>query len=178
MSKPRLLLHVCCAPCSTHVIDKLREDHELACFFYGPNIHPKEEYVRRVQESKGYCDEQGIEFIEGEYDAENWLEAVKGHEDDDEGGDRCRICYRYRLLKTGTVAKNNGYDLFTTTLTISPHKDAEVINSIGEGIDNEIGMRFLSENFKKKHGYQISVQMSREHGLYRQDFCGCVFSQR
>ncbi|MCK5291212.1 MAG: epoxyqueuosine reductase QueH [Thermoplasmata archaeon] len=178
MSKPRLLLHVCCAPCSTHVIEKLKEDYELGCFFYGPNIHPEEEYEKRLKESRGYCANQGIEFLEGNYDKEDWLQAVKGHENDVEGGDRCRICYRYRLLRTAETAKNEGYDLFTSTLTVSPHKDAAIINEIGEEIGRSTDIIFLSENFKKEHGYQISVQMSRDRGLYRQDYCGCVFSQR
>jgi predicted adenine nucleotide alpha hydrolase (AANH) superfamily ATPase len=178
MTKPRLLLHVCCAPCSTHVIEKLREDYELGCFFYGPNIHPEEEYEKRLKESREYCAAQGIEFLEGDYDSEVWLEAVKGHEDDEEGGGRCKICYRYRLQRTAEEAKNEGYDSFTTTLTVSPRKDADLINEIGEEIGESDDLTFITENFKKKHGYQISVQMSKDHGLHRQDYCGCVFSQR
>ncbi|MFQ5884417.1 MAG: epoxyqueuosine reductase QueH [Thermoplasmata archaeon] len=178
MTSSDLLLHVCCAPCSTHVIEKLRQYYDLTCYFYGPNIHPEEEYRRRAKEARDYCAGQGIAFMEGEYDVSSWLEAVKGHEEDEEGGDRCRICYRFRLQRTADMAKSEGYERFTTTLTISPHKDADVINEIGEEIRSECGVGFLSENFKKKHGYQISVQMSKEHGLYRQDFCGCVFSRR
>jgi predicted adenine nucleotide alpha hydrolase (AANH) superfamily ATPase len=155
----------------------LRKEYELGCFFYGPNIHPEEEYKKRVEESREYCTKQGMEFMEGEYDAEDWLEAVKGHEKDEEGGDRCAICYEYRLSRTALKAKNEGYDWFTTTLTISPHKDADVVNEIGEELGSGSGVRFLAENFKKKHGYQKSIQMSKEDDLYRQDFCGCVFSQ-
>jgi predicted adenine nucleotide alpha hydrolase (AANH) superfamily ATPase len=103
---------------------------------------------------------------------------VRGHEDDEEGGERCSICYRYRLRRTAETAKSKGYDSFTTTLTVSPRKDADLINLIGEEIGESRDLTFLSENFKKKHGYQISVQMSKDHGLYRQDYCGCVFSQR
>jgi predicted adenine nucleotide alpha hydrolase (AANH) superfamily ATPase len=178
MSKPRLLLHICCAPCSTHVIDRLKEDYELGCFFYGPNIHPEEEYQKRLKESKEYCSVQGIEFLEGEYDADDWLQAVKGYEDDEEGGDRCKICYAYRLQRTAKTAKKEGYGSFTTTLTVSPRKDADIVNSIGQEIGEQEDVTFLSENFKKKHGYQISVQMSKDQGLYRQDFCGCMFSRR
>jgi predicted adenine nucleotide alpha hydrolase (AANH) superfamily ATPase len=178
MSKPRLLLHVCCAPCSTHVIEKLKEDYELGCYFYGPNIHPEEEYEKRLEESRDYCAAQGIELLEGEYDSEDWLEAVKGHEEDEEGEGRCKICYAFRLKRTAETANREGYDSFTTTLTVSPRKDADVVNSIGEEIGARGDVTFLSENFKKKHGYQISVQMSKDHGLYRQDYCGCVFSRR
>lgn len=172
------MLHVCCAPCSTHVIEELREEHDLACFFYGPNIHPEEEYRRRAEESKEYCEKQGIRFIEGDYDSSQWFEIVKGHEDDEEGGERCSICYRLRLERTAKVAKDDGYEWFASTLTISPHKKADVINEIGEDIGKTVGVKFLARDFKKMQGFQRSVQMSKEHGLYRQDYCGCLFSQR
>jgi len=178
MPRPRLLLHTCCAPCSTHVIEELRGEYDLTCFFYGSNIHPEEEYERRAEESREYCGKQGIEFIEGEYDPSDWFEAIKGHEDDDEGGERCSICYSHRLTKTAEVARDGGYQWFATTLTISPHKKADVINEIGEEIGRSMEIGFLARDFKKMHGFQRSVEMSKKHGLYRQDFCGCVFSQR
>lgn len=177
MPNPRLLLHVCCAPCSTHVIERLRKDFDITCYFYGPNIHPEEEYEKRAKESRDYCAEEGIRFLEGEYDASDWLEAVKGHEEDEEGGDRCIICYGYRLRNTAEMAKRRGCEWFATTLTISPHKSAKAINQIGSEIASDVGIMFLEEDFKKKDGFKKSVQMSKEHDLYRQAYCGCVFSK-
>ncbi len=178
MTPPTLLLHVCCAPCSTHVIDELKEEYDVTCYFYGPNIHPEEEYERRAEESREYCAGQGTAFIEGEYDVNSWLEAIKGHEEDEEGGERCKICYRFRLKRTAQTAKNMGFELFGTTLTVSPHKNADVINEIGVDIGTQAGVRFLEEDFKKRDGFKKGVQMSKEHGLYRQSYCGCMFSKR
>lgn len=178
MTSPRLLLHVCCAPCSTHVIERLREGFELTCYFYGPNIHPEEEYRKRADEARGYCEKRGIVFIEGEYDASSWLEAVKEHEEDEEGGERCKICYELRLTNTAEMARKMGFEWFGTTLTISPHKKADVINEIGSAIGTREGVNFLEEDFKKKNGYKESVRMSKEHGLYRQLYCGCKYSKR
>ncbi|UCD92911.1 MAG: epoxyqueuosine reductase QueH [Methanobacteriota archaeon] len=178
MTAQKLMLHVCCAPCSTHVIEKLREDYDLTCYFYGPNIHPEEEYRRRLEEARDYCGSQGIAFVEGEYDASEWLEAVKGHEEDAEGGERCKICYEFRLKNTAEAARRLGFDPFTTTLTLSPHKKADVINEIGRQIGARTGIRFLEEDFKKMDGFKRSVQMSKDHGLYRQSYCGCEFSKR
>ncbi len=178
MPRPKLLLHVCCAPCSTHVIEELKNEYDLACFFYGPNVHPEDEYERRREESRRYCVGLGLPFIEGEYEPSIWLEITKGHEQDVEGGERCSICHRMRLKKTATKAKESGYEWFATTLTISPHKDAVDVNNTGREIGQEMGINFLERDFKKEHGFQRSVQMSKEHGMYRQDYCGCCFSQQ
>lgn len=178
MEKPRLLLHVCCAPCSTHVIDLLRGEHEVEAFFYNPNIHPLEEYGERMAESKGYCRKIGARFHLGSYDVEDWLRRVRGHEGDEEGGERCRICYRMRLEETARKAKEGGFKFFATTLSISPHKKAEVINELGAEIGEKHGLRFYEADFKKKDGFKRSVAMSREHGMRRQSYCGCVFSMR
>jgi predicted adenine nucleotide alpha hydrolase (AANH) superfamily ATPase len=178
MSKPRMLLHVCCAPCSTHVIEELKKEYDLTCFFYGPNIHPEDEYTRRMEESRDYCSKLGIEFIEGEYESLEWFQAVKGHESDEEGGERCSICHGYRLEKTAEAAEESGFELFATTLTISPHKNSADINDIGKRIEEKVGVHFLARDFKKMHGFQKSVEMSKEHGMYRQDYCGCFFSQQ
>ena len=129
-------------------------------------------------ESRDYCARLGIDFIEGEYETSKWFEATKGHEHDDEGGERCSICHRLRLEKTASKARESGYDWFTTTLTISPHKDATAINEIGEEVAKEYGINFLARDFKKMHGFQKSVRMSKELGMYRQDYCGCIFSRQ
>ncbi len=150
----------------------------MACFFLGPNIHPEEEYHRRAKESREYCQKVGIRFIEGRYEPSEWFEAIKGHEHDEEGGERCSICYALRLRETASTAVDEGYEWFATTLTVSPHKNAEVINMIGEQIAGELGIRFLDRDFKKMHGFQRSVQMSKDLGMYRQDYCGCVFSRQ
>lgn len=172
------MLHVCCAPCSTHVIQELKKDFDVTCFFYGPNIQPRDEYLRRMRESERYCRELGINFIEGKYDTDRWFEATKGHENDAEGGERCSICQRLRLRRTALRASEFGFRWFATTLTISPHKDARRINKMGEEIAGEYSLNFLARDFKKMHGFQKSVRMSRELGMYRQTYCGCIFSRR
>ncbi len=178
MKKPGLLLHVCCAPCSTHVIDLLRREHEVEAFYYNPNIHPAGEYEKRLAESKRYCRKIGAAFHLGEHDPEAWLRRVKGHEGDEEGGERCRICYRMRLEETARKARKMGFKFFATTLSISPHKDAKTINELGAEIGEKHGLRFYGADFKKKDGFKRSVELSREHGMRRQSYCGCVFSMR
>ncbi|MFQ5909132.1 MAG: epoxyqueuosine reductase QueH [Thermoplasmata archaeon] len=174
----RLLLHACCAPCSTWSIETLRKEYELTCFFHNPNIQPREEYEARLSDTKRYCSAVGITLVEGEYEIEKWNLETRGHEDDPEGGERCGICYRIRLEGTGARAAEGGFDAFSTTLTTSPHKDAGVINRIGEEIGGKVGVPFLSLNLKKQDGFKKSVEMSRQHNLYRQEYCGCVYSQR
>lgn len=174
----RLLLHTCCAPCSTWAIELLRREHDVTCLFYNPNIEPPEEYDRRLAEAERYCESAGISIVEGDYDVAAWRESVLGFEDDPEGGQRCDICFRLRLEETARQAKGQGFDAFTTTLTISPHKDADRINEIGQYISKAVGINFLSFNLKKNDGFKKSVEMSRQHGLHRQDYCGCVYSRR
>lgn len=176
-AKPNLLLHVCCAPCSTHVIQLLKHDFEVTTYFYNPNIHPQEEYERRLKEMRVLVEKTGVKLIQGEYDLERWFKATKGYEEEREGGKRCEICYRLRLEQTARFAIENGYDHFTTTLSISPHKKAAPINSIGEDLAQKYGLNFYSADFKKKDGYKISCQLSKEYGLYRQDYCGCTYSR-
>ena len=177
-SKPSLLLHVCCAPCSTHVAEVLKGPYEVTGYFYNPNIHPQAEYKTRRDEIRGYAEKIGLRCLFGAYDVDRWFEAVKGHEEDPEGGDRCRICYRMRLKETARFARENSFDYFTTTLSISPRKKAEMINRIGEEVAREYGVGFHAADFKKKDGFKKSVEMSKRFGLYRQNYCGCIYSRR
>ncbi len=175
--KKKLLLHSCCGPCSTVVIERLKDDYDVCLFYYNPNIEPEEEYQKRKQEEQKVCKHFGVPFIEGEYDNAGWLEFVKGLEKEKEGGARCAKCFEYRLKKTADYAKENGFDLFATTLSVSPHKNTLLINKIGEDIKNSKKIDFLTENFKKKDGYLRSIQISKELGLYRQNYCGCHFAR-
>ena len=174
----RLLLHTCCAPCSTWSVEALRSEYDVTCFFYNPNIQPEEEYLMRLSDERRFCSHIGVDLLEGGYDVEKWESEIRGHEDDPEGGERCRICYRMRLLETGRRATKGGFDAFTTTLTISPHKNASVINLVGEEIAERTGIPFVPLDLKKRDGFKKSIEMSREHDLHRQDFCGCVYSRR
>ena len=164
--KPALLLHSCCAPCSSYVMEYLREHFRITVFYYNPNITSEEEYSYRLSEE------------ECPYDPENYLEAVKGYEECPEGGERCGICFEMRLRKTAQAAREGGFDCFTTTLTISPLKNAARLNEIGERVGAEYGVDFLPSDFKKKNGYKRSIELSRQFSLYRQNFCGCAFSKR
>jgi epoxyqueuosine reductase len=176
--KPKLLLHVCCAPCAPHVLKQLEEQFAVSVFFFNPNIQPEEEYRRREEEITRFSREDGFELITGEYDEEGWIDAVRGLEGEPEGGARCGICFRYRLDRTAREAAARVFDLFATTLTVSPHKNAFVINEEGRAAAERQGTTFLEADFKKKEGFKISCQLSRERGFYRQDYCGCVFSRK
>lgn len=176
--RPRMLLHTCCAPCSTHVLELLREAFDMTLYFYDPNIQPKREYELRRDEMKDYAGRDGIPFIEGPYDVEKWFESAKGHEADREGGERCFICYEMRMRETARFARDNNFNYFCTVLSISPHKNAEKINEIGKTLSIEFGIKYLEADFKKKDGFKKSVSLSKGLGLYRQDFCGCVYSRR
>ncbi len=178
MEKTKLLLHICCAPCSTHVVEVLREDYDVTGYFYNPNIHPESEYRHREAEMKRYAGKVGIEMVCAEYDDARWLEAVKGMENVPEGGERCFLCYRMRSEKAAEYAREHGYQSFTTTLSISPHKNAEKINEIGSEIAERHGLQWHTADFKKRGGFDRSIRMSKEAGLYRQSYCGCIFSQR
>ena len=179
---PRLLLHSCCAPCSSYVMEYLSKYFSITVFYYNPNIFPPEEYGKRVEEQVRLIGEQPhlhpVEFLEGNYDPERFFQAVKGHEGDREGGERCFKCYRLRLEEAAKMAARGGYDYFTTTLTISPLKNAQKLNEIGEELEKIYHVKHLPSDFKKKNGYKRSTELSREYGLYRQDYCGCVFSKR
>ena len=176
--KPKMLLHICCAPCSTHVVDVLKDDYDVTGHFYNPNIQPESEYRLREEEMVKYARRLGLDVVCREYDDDRWLEMVKGMEDAPEGGERCFVCYRMRLEKAAQYAREHGYHLFTTTLSVSPHKNAAKINEIGAEVGEKYGVRFHAADFKKKGGFERSVRMSNEAGLYRQSYCGCIFSQR
>ena len=194
---PRLLLHSCCAPCSSHCMEYLREFFDLTVFYYNPNITVPREYEKRLAEEKRLIEaynrqveEQDftgmrstptagkIKILEAPYNPSDWFESVRGLEDCPEGGDRCTVCFRMRLQKTAEEAARGGFDYFTTTLTISPLKDAQLLNRIGERLSLSQGVNWLGSDFKKKGGYKRSIELSREYDLYRQNYCGCVFSKR
>lgn len=174
--KQKLLLHVCCAPCGTHPIKLLRDSFDMTLLFYGPNIHPQEEYNKRLESARLLSETLKVDLVESEYDPDNWFLLVYGLEDEPEGGARCKICYKMRLEKTARYAKVNGFSCFGATLTLSPHKPANVINPIGELIGRQNKILFLQEDFKKKEGFKKSCELSKEYGLYRQKYCGCKYS--
>lgn len=179
--RPVLVLHSCCAPCSSAVLERLHEVFELVVFYYNPNISPEAEFRHRAEEQKRLVEEMPLRgdarVVEGEYDPQRFYELVRGHEEDPEGGERCGICFEMRLRKTAEYARSIGAEYFTTTLSISPLKNARRLNELGRAIAGEFGLNYLLSDFKKKDGYRRSCVLSEEHGLYRQDFCGCVFSK-
>lgn len=174
----KLLLHVCCAPCSAYVIEQLQKDHEVSLFYFNPNIFPESEYEIRKNESEHYAKKLGIEFIEYKIDHNIWLDKIKGFENEEECGKRCFICYKYRLEEMARYARDNGFDIFTTTLSISPHKSSEMINIVGNEIEKEIGVKYLEADWKKDGGFKRSCEISKENSFYRQSYCGCEFSIR
>lgn len=178
---PTLFLHSCCAPCSSYVLEYLSEYFKITVFYYNPNIYPDEEYYKRVEEQKQFIErfpaKNPIYFLEGNFDKERFYELAKGMEELPEGGERCFRCYELRLRETADYAKKMGMDYFTTTLTISPLKNADKLNKIGLALSDEYGIKYLVSDFKKKNGYKRSVELSREYEIYRQDYCGCVFSK-
>lgn len=177
---PRLMLHSCCAPCSSYCIEYLSQYFEITVFYYNPNIFPDEEYYLRVKEQQRFINEfptkNKVSFIEGDFDKDRFYEIAKGLEDTPEKGPRCLKCYELRLRKTAEVARQEGLDYFATTLTISPQKDSSVLNNIGYAVAEDLGINYLATDFKKKNGYLRSCEISREYDMYRQDYCGCVFS--
>ncbi len=179
--KPRLFLHCCCAPCSSYVTEYLHEFFDITVFFYNPNITEPDEYEKRKAELKRYLSEvsygKEIGFIDADYDPESFFKAANGLEDEPERGARCDKCFRLRLSKTAEAAKENGFELFCTTLSISPHKDADLLMSIGEELAEKYGLKYLPSDFKKKNGYKRSIELSAEYDLYRQNYCGCVYSK-
>ncbi len=173
-----LLLHACCAPCMTVPIERLQPEYDITGFFYNPNIHPEEEYKKRLDEITNWTQQTGIPLIVHEYDVDHWHELVKGLEKEPERGKRCTVCFRMRLQQTAILAKQKGFDCFTTTLSISPHKNANIINKIGKELGDQIGVQFLEANFKKKNGFKRSIELSKKYNFYRQDYCGCIYSRR
>lgn len=177
--KPKLLLHACCAPCSSYVLEYLHDRFRIILYFFNPNIAPEEEYRYRSQELKRLVREMklDIEIIEEEYDPKPFYELAKGLEQLPERGERCQRCIGYRLKFAGKKAAEIGADYFTTTLTISPHKDCAFINEFGENVSAECGVKYLFSDFKKHEGYKRSIELSKEYNLYRQNYCGCVYSK-
>ena len=176
-TRPRVLLHSCCGPCSSYVIEYLSEYFELTVLFYNPNIHPANEYMRRLETQRELIAKLGGAVLcEGEYEPQRYFDAVKGLENEPEGGARCEKCIYERMAVTAAQAAKGGYDYFATTLTVSPHKNAQLINSLGFELEKECGVKWLPSDFKKRGGYQRSTELSRQLGLYRQNYCGCIFS--
>ena len=179
---PTLLLHSCCAPCSSYVLEYLSEYFQITLFYYNPNIYPPEKYKKRVLEQQDLIRRMEVrhtvKFLEGAYDTERFYQTARGMEDLPEGQERCFGCYELRLREAAEKAKEMNADYFTTTLSISPMKNVDKLNEIGEKVAAEFGLRYLNSDFKKKNGYRRSVELSGIYGLYRQDYCGCVFSKR
>lgn len=179
---PKLLLHACCAPCSSACIERLSDNFKIDIYYYNPNIDNIEEYNKRLKEvikfTKEFKTKYPIDVIDGGYDSETFFKMAKGLEEEPERGKRCYECYKLRLKKTSEYASNNNYDFFATTLTLSPYKNSNWINEIGEKLDKETKSTYLYSDFKKKNGYKRSIELSHEYNLYRQDYCGCIYSVR
>ena len=181
-TKPRLLLHSCCAPCSSYVLEYLSAYFDITVFYFNPNISPESEYVKRVNEVKRLIAEMPscsqVRFMEGRYEPQEFYSCAKGLEDEPEGGERCLKCFRLRLKEAARAAKEINADYVCTTLTISPLKNADNLNRIGEEEAESLGVKWLPSDFKKKNGYKRSIELSDEYNLFRQNYCGCVFSKR
>ncbi len=178
---PKLFLHSCCAPCSSYTLEYLSNYFDITVYYFNPNISPKAEFDKRYAEQKRLIEalpsKHPIKLVCGEYDYNDFLKIAKGYEDVPEGGERCFRCYRMRLESTAKLAKEQGFDYFCTTLSISPLKNSQKINEIGYEVAEKYGIKWLPSDFKKKEGYKRSIELSREYQLYRQNFCGCVFSK-
>lgn len=176
--KPKLLLHACCGVCSSSVIEKLYPFFEITILYYNPNIYPKEEYIKRLNTQKEIIDKMNIniKLLEIGYLNEEFENIAKGLEDEKEGGTRCTKCFYLRLEKTAKIAKNLNYDYFTTTLSVSPYKDSQKLNKIGEVLEKEYNVKYLYSDFKKKEGYKRSNELAKIYNLYRQHYCGCKYS--
>lgn len=178
---PTLLLHTCCAPCSSAVIERLSKYFRITVFYYNPNIEPLEEYLKRKEEQKRFLSEvttpYPINFLDCDYEHEEFIQLSKGLENEKEGGPRCLKCYRLRLLKTALKAQEFHFDYFGTSLTVSPYKNAQVLNQIGEELQKKFNVKYLYSDFKKRNGYKRSIELSKDYHLYRQDYCGCSFSK-
>ena len=179
---PKVLLHSCCAPCSTSCIDLLTKYMDITIYYYNPNIEPQEEYNKRKEEEirliKEFNNINKLDIIDCDYDNDLFHEMSKGLEDVKEGGARCFKCYKLRMLATAKKAKELGYDYFATTLTLSPLKNSQIINKIGYEIEDEVGIKYLCSDFKKNDGYKKSIEFSKQYNLYRQNYCGCIFSKK
>lgn len=177
---PKLLLHSCCGPCSTQVISRLTDYFDITVLYYNPNIEPYEEYEKRKNEQIRFLNEfkpsHKLNLLDIDYDNSSYESIVKGLENEKEGGLRCHKCYRLRLEKTAKIAKEKGYDYFCTTLSVSPYKNAQVLNEIGKELESIYNVKYLVSDFKKEEGYKKSIELAKKHNLYRQDYCGCNYS--
>lgn len=176
-SQKDLLLHICCAPCSTASIERLKNNYNVTGIFYNPNIYPEKEYLKRLKETEKYCQHFGINLIKFDYSHLEWLDKIKGLEREKEGRKRCLKCFKIRLDKVAKEAKERDFDFFTTTLSISPHKNFEDIKKIGDELAKKYKINFLAIDFKKQDGFKKSLELSKRHNLYRQNYCGCEFSK-
>lgn len=178
---PKLLLHSCCAPCSSRCIEYLTNYFDITVLYYNPNISPEEEYNKRKEEQirflKEFKSKNKIDFLDIEYNYDDFLNIAKGLEDVPEGGERCFKCYNLRLEKTAMIAKEKNYDYFGTTLTVSPYKNSQVLNKIGSELESKYSVKYLYSDFKKNEGYKRSIELSKQYNLYRQNYCGCVYSK-
>lgn len=177
-----LLLHACCAPCSSAVLERIANHFKVVIFYYNPNISEEEEYQKRVNELKKFIScfktKYEVSLVEGKYEPERFFEIARGLENEPEKGSRCFKCYKLRLEETAKIADQLGYNYFCTTLTLSPHKNSKWLNEIGEKLDKDYQATYLYSDFKKKNGYKRSIELSKEYDLYRQDYCGCIYSKR
>ena len=178
MAKPRLLVHVCCAPDALYVLGLLKDEYDLAGFFSNSNIHPREEYRRRLEEARKVARTLDLPLLEDDYDPDGWLALTRKFKGEPEKGRRCDVCYAARLKRTAEAAARGGFDAFTTVMSLSPWKKAAVMNRVGRQFGVRYKVAFLAGDFKKRDGFKKSVDLSRAHGLYRQDYCGCVYSRR
>jgi len=169
-------LHTCCAPCGIAIIDELKSKYDLTVFFYNPNIYPEEEYLKRKAEVIRVCEEFGVPMIDMDYEIDKWQEIVKGKEDEPEGGGRCPICFGLRLEKTAATAKDKGFEIFATTLTMGRNKKADIINPLGLAIGKKYGVKFFEEDWKKDGRQEKSAEFVRNKNIYRQNYCGCAYS--
>lgn len=182
VDKPKkILLHSCCAPCSSYVISFLSNYLDITILYYNPNIYPKEEYIKRKEEQikliNSIKTKHKLDYLDCDYDNDIYNQKIIGYEDYPEGGTRCHICFNLRLEKTAILAKENNYDYFCSTLTVSPHKNSKIINEIGENISKKYDIKWLFSDFKKNEGFKQSIELSKKYNLYRQDYCGCIYSK-
>lgn len=175
--KPKLLMHSCCGPCSTTCINRIKDYFDITIIYYNPNIEPYDEYLKRKNEQIRYLKAINIPIMDADYDNDNFREHTKSLANEPEGGARCSLCFALRLKYTAEKALKNDFEYFTTTLTVSPHKNSQVINPIGIKIGSDLGVKFLVADFKKKEGYKESIMIAKEYDLYRQNYCGCLYSK-
>jgi predicted adenine nucleotide alpha hydrolase (AANH) superfamily ATPase len=174
----KMLLHVCCANCALHPYETLKNNFGITLYFFNPNIQPDEEYSKRLLYAKKAAENYGLTLIDAQCDKNNWLEITNQYRDNPEGGQRCEVCINMRLEKTAAFAADNGYDIFATTLSVSPHKNSKTINNAGKMLSEKYGIEFFDADFKKQDGFKRTMQFSRELDLYRQNYCGCIYSIR